>query len=79
VSDIALTELRAGVRAIVSAVAGVASRVDKLAAMGILPGVELLVHQKTPVVVIECGETVLAVEHELARDIRVAPCEPAAS
>jgi len=72
VSDVALTELGAGARAVVSAVAGSPARVDKLAALGILPGVELLVQQRTPVYVIECGETTLAVEQDLAKDIRVA-------
>jgi ferrous iron transport protein A len=66
-----LGDAEAGARALVSAVEGTPSRVDKLAALGILPGVELRVQQRTPVVVIECGETVLALEHELARGIVV--------
>jgi Fe2+ transport system protein FeoA len=66
-----LGDAPAGARAIVSAVEGTGARVDKLAALGILPGVEVLIQQRTPVVVIECGETVLALEHELARGIVV--------
>jgi DtxR family Mn-dependent transcriptional regulator len=67
----ALSSLRAGAQAIVSEIRGAPSRIDKLAALGILPGVELRVHQNRPVVVVECGETVLAIEHELAEGIVV--------
>jgi Fe2+ transport system protein FeoA len=66
-----LATLVAGARAIVSDVRGAATRVDKLAALGILPGVELRVQQTRPVVVVECGETVLALERELAEGIVV--------
>ena len=66
-----LSTLRAGDLAIVSEIVGTPSRVDKLAALGILPGVELRVHQNRPVVVVECGETVLAIERELAEGIVV--------
>jgi len=66
-----LSSLRAGDHAIVSEIRGAPGRVDKLAALGILPGVELRVHQHRPVVVVECGETVLAIERELAELIVV--------
>jgi Fe2+ transport system protein FeoA len=66
-----LSSLRAGASAIVSEVRAPAARVDKLAALGILPGVELRVQQVQPVVVVECGETVLAIERELAATIVV--------
>jgi Fe2+ transport system protein FeoA len=66
-----LASLRAGALAIVSEIRGTPGRVDKLAALGILPGVELRVQQNRPVVVVECGETVLAIERELAEGIVV--------
>ena len=66
-----LSSLKAGAHAIVSEIRATASRIDKLAALGILPGVELRVQQVQPVVVIECGETVLAIERELAEGIVV--------
>jgi Fe2+ transport system protein FeoA len=48
-----------------------AARVDRLASVGILPGVELRVQQTTPVVVVESDETVLALERELAAEVVV--------
>jgi Fe2+ transport system protein FeoA len=60
-----------GERVVVGAVEGSAARVDKLASVGILPGVELLVQQTRPVVVVESDETVLALERELAADVVV--------
>ena len=66
-----LAEMTAGDRGIVSEIRATASRVDKLAALGILPGVEVRVQQNQPVVVVELGETVLAIERELAAGIRV--------
>jgi Fe2+ transport system protein FeoA len=67
----ALSTLGAGDLGIVSEIRGAPARVDKLAALGILPGVEIRVQQKKPVVVVECGETVLAIERELADSILV--------
>ena len=66
-----LLDLQPGEEALIASVAGGGARIDKLAAMGILPGVALRVQQARPVVVIECGETVLAIERELAGEIRV--------
>jgi Fe2+ transport system protein FeoA len=66
-----LSKMVAGARGIVSEIRSTAARVNKLAALGILPGVELRVQQNRPVVVIELGETVLALEHELAEGILV--------
>ena len=68
-----LSTLDPGAHAIVSEIRGAPSRVDKLAALGILPGVELRVQQNRPVVVVECGETVLAIERDLADGIVVSP------
>jgi Fe2+ transport system protein FeoA len=64
-----LVACRAGERVVVGAVEGTAARVDKLASVGILPGVELRVQQTRPVVVVESDETVLALERELASDV----------
>jgi Fe2+ transport system protein FeoA len=55
----------------VGAVQGNAARIDKLASVGILPGVQLCVQQTRPVVVVECDETVLALERELASEVIV--------
>ena len=52
-----LVECRAGDRLLVGAVDGSAARIDKLASLGVLPGVELRVQQTRPVVVVECDET----------------------
>jgi len=66
-----LVACRAGEHVVVGAVEGTAARVDKLASVGILPGVELRVQQTRPVVVVESEETVLAIERELASDVVV--------
>ena len=67
-----LVDVKPGERVIVHHVQATVSRIDKLAALGILPGVELLVHQRKPVMVVEVDETVLALEHDLAEGIVVA-------
>jgi Fe2+ transport system protein FeoA len=64
-----LVACRAGERVVVGAVEGTAARIDKLASVGIMPGVELRVQQTRPVVVVESEETVLALERELASDV----------
>jgi Fe2+ transport system protein FeoA len=66
-----LLSCRAGDRVVVGSIGGSAARVDRLAAVGILPGVELLVQQTRPVVVVENDETVLALEREIASDVVV--------
>ena len=67
-----LVECRVGERVVVGAVEATAGRVDKLAALGIVPGVELLVQQTRPVVIVESDETVLAIEREIASEIAIA-------
>ena len=47
------------------------SRLDKLTTFGILPGSLISLHQKHPSYVIQVGETQLAVEEEIAREIYV--------
>jgi Fe2+ transport system protein FeoA len=66
-----LVSCRAGERVIVGSVEGSAARIDKLASVGIVPGVELCVQQTRPVVVVEADETVLALERELASEVIV--------
>jgi Fe2+ transport system protein FeoA len=66
-----LAKMTAGATGIVSEIRATPARVDKLAALGILPGVEVRVQQNRPVVVVELGETVLALESELAEGIVV--------
>jgi Fe2+ transport system protein FeoA len=60
-----------GDRVIVGAIDASPARIDRLAALGILPGVELCVQQTRPVVVVECDETVLAIERDIASEIVV--------
>ncbi len=66
-----LAACAAGERVVVGSVEGNAARIDKLASVGILPGVELRVQQTRPVVVVESEETVLALERELASDVLI--------
>jgi DtxR family Mn-dependent transcriptional regulator len=66
-----LVDCRAGERVMVGAVEGSGGRIDRLASLGILPGVELVLQQTRPVVVVECDETVLALEREIAQGVVV--------
>jgi Fe2+ transport system protein FeoA len=66
-----LLSCRAGDRVVVGSIGGNAARVDRLASVGILPGVELRVQQTRPVVVVENDETVLALEREIASEVHV--------
>jgi Fe2+ transport system protein FeoA len=68
-----LVACRAGERVVVGSVEGASARIDRLASVGILPGVELLVRQTRPVLVVESDETVLALEREIASDVVVVP------
>jgi Fe2+ transport system protein FeoA len=66
-----LCACRVGDRVVVESVEGDPARIDRLAAVGILPGVELLVQQTRPVVVVESGETVLALERKIASGVQI--------
>lgn len=46
-------------------------RLDRLSAMGIVPGSILRMHQKNPTFVLQIGETTLALDGEVVRDIYV--------
>ena len=60
---------RAGDHVVVGSVQGGPARVDRLASIGIVPGVPLHVQQTRPVVVVESDETVLALDRDVAGDV----------
>jgi len=67
-----LTEIKAGDRArIVFIIPSAHSRLDKLSAIGILPGATVKVHQKRPAFVLELGETTIAIDRDIAKEIFV--------
>ena len=74
-----LTACRPGERVVVGAVESAPARVDRLASVGVLPGVELRVQQTRPVVIVACDETVLALEREIADEVVVVPLPPSAA
>ncbi|HTG02307.1 MAG TPA: metal-dependent transcriptional regulator [Nitrospirota bacterium] len=47
------------------------SRLDRLSAMGVVPGSIVKLHQKKPSYVIQLGETMIAVDKEITREIFV--------
>jgi DtxR family Mn-dependent transcriptional regulator len=44
---------------------------DRLAALGVVPGSELRLHQRAPAFVIEVGETTIALDPEIAGEVYV--------
>ena len=50
-------------------------RMDRLAALGVIPGSTLRLHQRSPSYVIEVGETTIALDPEIAGEIYVKPIE----
>lgn len=48
-------------------------RMDRLAALGVIPGSALRLHQRSPSYVIEVGETTIALDPEIAREVFVKP------
>jgi DtxR family Mn-dependent transcriptional regulator len=50
-------------------------RMDRLAALGVIPGSEIRLHQRSPSYVIEVGETTIALDPEIAGEIYVKPVE----
>ena len=44
---------------------------DRLAALGVVPGSEIKLHQREPSYVIEIGETTIALDPEIAGEIFV--------
>jgi DtxR family Mn-dependent transcriptional regulator len=52
------------------------SRLDRLSAMGVVPGSTIKLHQKRPSYVIQIGETMVAVDKEITREIFVKRLAP---
>ncbi len=52
-----------------------ATRLNRLATLGIVPGTDVRLIQRRPSIVISCGETTVAVEEEIANEIFVRPEE----
>ncbi len=50
-------------------------RMDRLAALGVIPGSMIRLHQRSPSYVIELGETTIALDPEIAGEIFVKPVE----
>jgi DtxR family Mn-dependent transcriptional regulator len=50
-------------------------RMDRLAALGVIPGSTVKLHQRSPSYVIEVGETTIALDPEIAGEIFVKPVE----
>jgi DtxR family Mn-dependent transcriptional regulator len=50
-----------------------ATRLNRLAALGIVPGTEIRLLKRKPSVVLACGQTSIAVEEEIGREIYVRP------
>jgi len=48
-------------------------RMDRLAALGVVPGSEVRLHQRAPAFVLEVGETTIALDPEIASEIFVKP------
>ena len=70
-----LTEINAGERArIVFIMPSAHSRIDRLTSLGIVPGGTVRVHQKSPALVLELGETTIAIDKDIAREIFVRKC-----
>ncbi|MDR4506589.1 MAG: metal-dependent transcriptional regulator [Candidatus Scalindua sp.] len=67
-----LSKLKAGERA---KVAYITTRqhasLDRLSSIGVIPGLELTVHQKYPSIVIQFGETQLALDKDIANNVYV--------
>jgi len=67
-----LTRLAAGEEGKVAYLSSASpSRLHKLMAFGIAPGMRVKVHQHYPTMVVQCEHTQLAMEEEIARDIHV--------
>jgi len=52
------------------------SRIERLGALGVIPGAEVRLRQKFPSFVIEVGETTLAIDRDIAEEIYVRLTEP---
>ncbi len=70
-TDLRLSQIPIGASAIIGAIDLPPARVDRLAALGIVPGMEIAVDQRYPVYVIRSDDSLLALEEDLARGIVV--------
>ena len=69
-----LSSLRAGESGIIVRIASASpERVVKLSSLGLMPGVRVTLVQKRPAVVLRVAETSIAIDGEVADDIRVEP------
>lgn len=50
-----------------------ATRLNRLATLGIVPGTDVRLVQRKPSIVVDCGETTVALEEEIASEIYVRP------
>jgi len=67
-----LTDLAVGATASIAFIAPTsASRINKLASFGLVPGSEVRLVSRRPAVVLQCGATSIAVEDEIGREIYV--------
>jgi DtxR family Mn-dependent transcriptional regulator len=67
-----LADLMPGEQAkIVFITPGSHSRLDRLSAMGVVPGTTIKLHQKKPAYVIQLGETMIAVDKDITKEIFV--------
>ena len=48
-------------------------RLDRLCALGVVPGARLRLHQRLPAFIVQLGGTDIALEPEVAADIFVVP------
>jgi DtxR family transcriptional regulator, Mn-dependent transcriptional regulator len=72
-----LTSLRVGGHGRITFIAPkVHKRLDRLAALGIVPGTSVLLRQKSPSYVLRAGETEIAIESAVAADIFVRETSP---
>ncbi|HIE09514.1 MAG TPA: DtxR family transcriptional regulator [Armatimonadetes bacterium] len=69
-----LSELQPGNRGrVVFITPSIHARLDRLASLGLVPGAVVRLHQKRPSVVVDVGETQLAIDQEIAKEIYVRP------
>lgn len=71
---VALDRLKPGQRAqVVELRSASAARLDRLGALGLMPGSWVVVQQRKPALVLRVGETELSVDDGVAREIMVRP------
>lgn len=75
--DVALDRLEVGCDAeVVTIATHKRARLDRLSALGLVPGSRLMLRQRFPTLVVQVGETEVALESRIARDILVRPLKP---